>query len=179
MSAFITLFGTGVGRDFAELLQGGFKVFDPSTAVHGLAIALARGCPERSESRDDDFPDKHVEGGIVRLFEALVSEPKDVEAGFIPGDDFLPVHWRLRSPTCVNARFGPGDNHRPSIVSPPPGRYLNVGTEGGLCSCFCSTRLGSCSCGGSRCALQPLSNVRTTNQIDGLNRTILPFLFTD
>jgi hypothetical protein len=72
-------------------LEGGFEV-RPLDAVHSLAIALARGRPELSESRDDDFPDKHVEGGIVRLFEALVSEPKDVETGLSPGDEFLPIH---------------------------------------------------------------------------------------
>jgi hypothetical protein len=129
------------------------------------SIALARARPERSESRDNDFPNKHVEGGIVRLFEALVPEPKDVETGLSQVMSSSRSTSPLRLPTCMNARFGPGDNHRPSIVRPPPGRYLNVGTEGCLCSCFCSTRLDSCSCGGSRCALQPLSTVRTTNQI--------------
>jgi hypothetical protein len=49
-----------------------------------VACALARGRPERSESRDDDFLGQHV--GIMRVvgfFEAFVSEQEDVEAGFV------------------------------------------------------------------------------------------------
>jgi hypothetical protein len=142
-------------RRFHGIARGGFEVFD-------------------------DFPDKHVEAGLVRLFEALVSEAKDVETGLSPGDEFLQIH---QPPTIAGLHnrldLAPGGNHRPSIVSPAPGRYLNVGTERGLCSSFCSTRLGASCCGGSTCALQPLSNVRTTNQIDELNRTILSFPFTD
>jgi hypothetical protein len=45
--------------DFAELLEGGFEVFD-------------------------DFLSEHVGiGEIVGLFEAFVSQPKAIEAGFL------------------------------------------------------------------------------------------------
>jgi hypothetical protein len=62
--------------DFAELFEGGFEVFDPLDAVH--AIALARGRPERSETRDDEFLDENVGiGQVVGFFEAFI--PEDVE----------------------------------------------------------------------------------------------------
>jgi len=45
--------------DFAELLEGGFEVFD-------------------------DFLSEHVGiGKIVGIFQAFVSEPEDVEASFV------------------------------------------------------------------------------------------------
>ena len=69
-----------------------------------------------------------------------------------------------------------GVHYRLSIIRPAPGRYVNVGTEDGLCSSFCLLRLASCSFGRSNCALQPVSTVRTTNQIADLNRFILSSL---
>ena len=48
---------------------------------------LAQGRPEREESRDDDFLGENVEiGKIVGFFQAFVSEPEDVEAGFVAVD---------------------------------------------------------------------------------------------
>jgi hypothetical protein len=44
---------------------------------------LARGRPERSESRDNDPLGKNVGiAEIVALFEAFVSKPEDLETGF-------------------------------------------------------------------------------------------------
>ena len=117
---------------------------------------------------------------VVGFFEAFISEPEDVEAGLVAVMSSSQFTSPLRSPTCKNAGFRPEVTiYRPSSIRPAPGRYLNAGTEGGLCSSFCSTRLGSCSCGGSRCALQPMSTVTTTNKISDLNRTILSLLFAD
>ena len=62
-------------------------------------------------------------------------------------------------------------HYRPSIIRPAPGRYVNVGTEGDLCSCFCSAGLASGSTGRS-IAVQPMNPMRTTNRIDDLNRAI-------
>jgi len=45
-----------------------FRDLRPLDAGHGLASALARGRPERSESRDDDFPAKTA--GSERLSES-------------------------------------------------------------------------------------------------------------
>ena len=46
-----------VRRDFAGLFERGFEVFDPfARAPQPLAVALARGRPERHQSRDDDLP---------------------------------------------------------------------------------------------------------------------------
>jgi len=54
-------------RYFAELFEGGFEVVD-------------------------DFLGENVGiGEIVGVFEALVSEPKDVEAGFVAADEFFTV----------------------------------------------------------------------------------------
>ena len=80
--------------DSAELFEGGFEVFDPSTRTAGWPWVLGRGPfglrlrarrrPERSEPRDDDFLGKDVGiGKVVGLFEAFVPEPGDVEAGFV------------------------------------------------------------------------------------------------
>ena len=70
--------------DFTELFEGGFEIIDPSTRSTGWPWVLARGRPERSESRDDDLLGENVGiGKIVGLFEALVSEPEDVEAGLV------------------------------------------------------------------------------------------------
>jgi len=77
------LFTTQVASDFAELFEGGFEVLDPSTRSTGGPSVLARGRPERSESRDDDFLGENVGiGEIIGFFKAFVSEPNDVEAGF-------------------------------------------------------------------------------------------------
>jgi len=52
-------------RDFTELFEGGFEVFD-------------------------DFLGENVGvGEIVRVFEAFVSEPEDVGAGFVAADEFF------------------------------------------------------------------------------------------
>jgi len=62
----------------------GFEVFDPSTPATAWPLALARGRPERSESRDDEFLGKNLGiGKIVGFFAAFVSEPEDVEARFV------------------------------------------------------------------------------------------------
>ena len=75
-----------------ELFEGGFKVVDPSTRSTGWPWVLARGRPERSESRDDNFLSENV--GIrelVGFFEAFVSEPEDVQTGLVAVDEFLVI----------------------------------------------------------------------------------------
>ena len=42
---------------------------------------------------------------IVGLFEALVSEPEDIEAGFIAVDEFFVI---VRAPAAVGILVGPG-----------------------------------------------------------------------
>jgi hypothetical protein len=44
---------------------------------------LAQGRPEREESRDDDFLGENTGIGEIVGFEAFVSEPEDIEAGFV------------------------------------------------------------------------------------------------
>ena len=73
----INLFSVGHRRRFAELFEGGFKVFDPSTRFTAWPWTLARGRPERNESRDDDLLSEHIGiGKIVGLFEALAPSQK-------------------------------------------------------------------------------------------------------
>jgi len=73
--------------NFAELFEGGFKVFDPSTQDTAWSYALARGRPERNESKDDDFLGENVGvGEVVGFFEAFISQPEDIEAGFVAID---------------------------------------------------------------------------------------------
>jgi hypothetical protein len=63
------------------LFLGGFEVFDPSTRSTGWPWVLARGRPERSESRDDDFLGEYIGiGKVVGVFKAFISKPEDVEA---------------------------------------------------------------------------------------------------
>jgi hypothetical protein len=58
---------TRVIRDFTELFEGGFEVLD-------------------------DFPGENVWiGKIVGVFEAFISKPEDVEAGFVAADEFFTV----------------------------------------------------------------------------------------
>ena len=66
------------------------------------------------------------------------------------------------------------ESYRPSIISPAPGRYVNVGTD--RCLCSCSSLLGARtrSSGRSSCALQPMSARRTAKKIADLTRIILP-----
>jgi len=60
-------FSTQVTRDFTELFEGGFEVFD-------------------------DFLSEDIGiGEIVEFFEALVSEPEDVETGFVAVDEFFVI----------------------------------------------------------------------------------------
>jgi hypothetical protein len=64
--------------DFAELFEGAPR--------HGPRLRPGPGSesPERSQSRDDDFLGEDIGiREIVGLFQAFVSEPEDVEAGFI------------------------------------------------------------------------------------------------
>jgi hypothetical protein len=64
--------------------EWGFEVVDPSTLATASPSALARGRPERSESRDDDFLGENVRvGEIVGVVEVFVCEPEDIEAGFV------------------------------------------------------------------------------------------------
>jgi hypothetical protein len=147
---------TYVRRDFAELFEGGFEVFDD---LLGEDIGV---------------------GKILGFFQAFVPEARRCRGWLFAVMSSSQFTSPLRSPTCKNAGFRPEVTiYRPSSIRPAPGRYLNAGTEGGLCSSFCSTRLGSASCGSSRCALQPMSTVTTTNKISDLNRTILSLLFAD
>jgi hypothetical protein len=61
------------------LFEGRFEVVDPSTRSTRWPWVLARGRPERSESRDDDFLGENVGiGKIVGVFDAFVSKPEDV-----------------------------------------------------------------------------------------------------
>ena len=66
------------------------------------------------------------------------------------------------------------ESYRPSIISPAPGRYVNVGID--RCLCSCSSLLGTrtCSSGGLSSAPQPMSVRSTPKEIAGLTRTILP-----
>jgi hypothetical protein len=61
-----------VSGDLSELFEAALS---SSTlgAVHGLAIALARGHPERSESRNDDFLSEHGSIGERFRITAVVS----------------------------------------------------------------------------------------------------------
>ena len=80
--------------DFAELFEGGFEVFDPSTRSTGWPWVLARGRPERSESRDDDFLGEDVGiGEIVGVFKAGVFVP-DVEASLAA------IHSQVEKSEC-------------------------------------------------------------------------------
>jgi hypothetical protein len=55
------------------LFEGGFEMLDASTRSAAWPWALARGRPERSESRDDDFLREHIGiGKVVGFFEAFV-----------------------------------------------------------------------------------------------------------
>jgi hypothetical protein len=66
------------------------------------------------------------------------------------------------------------DFQRPSIIRPPPGRYVNVGVEDGFRSSSCLVRLTSCSSGRSTtCALHPRSAEKRNPAITDLNRIIL------
>jgi hypothetical protein len=68
-------------RRFRRTVRGRLRDLGPFDAVHGLAMALARGRPERSESRDDDFLRENV--GIGRFSDSFIFEPEDVQAGFV------------------------------------------------------------------------------------------------
>jgi hypothetical protein len=55
-------------------------------------MALARGRPERSESRDDDFLGENVGiGKIVGFFQAFISGPENVKAHLVAVDKFLAI----------------------------------------------------------------------------------------
>jgi hypothetical protein len=72
-----------------------------------------------------------------------------------------------------------GVPHRPSIIRPPPGRYVKVGIEDGLCSFFSLARPASCgSSGRSIGALQPTSALKVKSKMADLNRSIAFLLFT-
>lgn len=66
------------------------------------------------------------------------------------------------------------ESYRPSIISPAPGRYVNVGTD--RCLCSCSSLLGARACLSGRLssAPQPMSVRSTPKEIADLTRTILP-----
>jgi hypothetical protein len=74
----INLFSVGTSAPRSAtirgIVRGRLQGLRPLDGVHGLAIALTRGRPERSESRDDDFLGENI-GEIVGLFETFVSEP--------------------------------------------------------------------------------------------------------
>ena len=65
------------------------------------------------------------------------------------------------------------ESYRPSIISPAPGRYVNVGTD--RCLCSCSSLLGArtCSYGRLNCAPQPMSASSTPEKMADLTRIIL------
>ena len=61
----------------------GLRPFD---AVRGLAVGPGSGSSRarRNESRDDDLLGENVGiGEVVGFIEAFVSEPEDIEAGFV------------------------------------------------------------------------------------------------
>ena len=81
-------FCTQVSGDLAEVFESGFEVFDPSTlATASSRSARARGRPERTRSRIDDFLSRDIRvGEIVKFFKAFASVPEDVEAGDVAVD---------------------------------------------------------------------------------------------
>jgi hypothetical protein len=67
-----------INRDFAELFQSGFEVFD-------------------------DFLGQNVGvGQVVGLFQAFVSQPEDIQTGFVAVDEFVVI---VRAPAPVRILF--------------------------------------------------------------------------
>jgi len=74
-------FSTQICGDFAELFKGRFEVFDD---LLGEYVGIRE---------------------IVGLFEAFISEPEDIETGFIAVDEFFVI---VRAPAAVGILVGPG-----------------------------------------------------------------------
>ena len=69
-----------IHRDFAELFQSRFKVFN-------------------------DFLSENIGiGEIVGFFQAFISQPEDIEAGFVAVNEFV---VRVRAPATVGILFRP------------------------------------------------------------------------
>jgi hypothetical protein len=66
------------------------------------------------------------------------------------------------------------ESYRPSIISPAPGRYVNVGTDCCLCSCSSLVGARTCSSGRLSSAPQPISVRSTPKEIADFTRIILP-----
>jgi len=79
---------TKIPGNFAELFEGRFAVLDPLDAVR--CLVLAQGRLERVHSRDDDLLGENIRiGKIVGFFQAFISEPEDVGAGFVAVHRFI------------------------------------------------------------------------------------------
>jgi len=101
---------------FRGIVRGRLRGLRPLDTVHGLAVGPGSGSlrPEAQGSKAsrakrveviDDFLSEDVGiGKVVGLFEACVSESKDIEAGLVPVDEIVVI---IGLPGSLGSRFRP------------------------------------------------------------------------